>query len=275
MTKKQTLAITGLLCALLAGCGGGSDDTGQSSSSGRPDFGAWQTTAGGSVYSFLVGTTGETWGTQIGQNGGTFFLYHGQQTVSSGGGPGIAGSYLSYDLAHLPAPNTAAAPVSVSYTGQVQGTTQAQSSLNLVFDGGGALNYSYFNSVPQTGTQMDFQGSWAGSVRNNLPGSLTSPGTMVVLGNSVSFPAAGPSGCQVTGNLTQPAPFIGDTAMYLFSGQFSAQCGVQGGVQVGGASITGLVTADPASAVGGTQNLLMLYAVTTDQQVGMIFIGSQ
>jgi hypothetical protein len=265
MNKRQTLTIaTGLLCAFLAGCGGGDDNSSPAQpSSTRADFGAWQTTTGGYTYAFMVGNTGETWGYQINQGASGLFLYHGQQAIN---GSSVSGSYLSYNLTGTPA-----APASVSYTG----TAQAQSYLNLTLSSGGMLNYPYLPVVAQTGTLANFQGAWAGSLYNNLPGNTYFPSTITVSGSSVSFPAAGSSGCQVTGTLAPQSTFISDAGDYLFSGQFSLQCGVQGGVQVGGAAITGLMIYDPSSVIGGTQNMVMLYAVTTDQRVGMMFIGYQ
>jgi len=267
MNKKQTLAITitGLLCALLAGCGGGSDDSSDNPSpptSTRADFGAWQAVTSNGTYTLTIGNTGELWGYQINSDASTMFLFHGQESIN---GARVAGSYMSYNLLAI------GAPTSLSYTG----TAQANSYLNLTFNNGGILNYSYFPVVAQTGTLSNFQGAWVGRAYNNLPGNTFFASTMAVSGSNVSLPTAGPSGCQLTGTIAPQSAFIGDVANYSFSGQFSAQCGVQGGVQVGGASVIGLLSYDPPSATGGTQNQLLLFAVTADQQTGMMFVGNQ
>jgi len=272
MNMKQKLAIIGATCALVAGCGGGSsDDTAQTPSQPsspstpsvtRADAGPWQTGIGTYTYSFGVDDTGETWGYKMNQDVSTLILYHGQQSIS---GSSVSGSYLEYNLT-----GAGSAPITTSYTG----TAQAKNYLNLVFGNSVTLNYNYNSTTPINQTLANFQGTWAGVAGNNLPGGALHADTMTVSGSSVSFPK-GANGCQVTGTITPQATITRGTE-YIFSGYSSPQCGVIGGVQLGGATMKGVMAVIPQSITGTTiKNGLVLFVVTTDNQVGIMFIGYQ
>jgi hypothetical protein len=213
----------------------------------------------------MVTDTGETWGYKQDLSASVVVLtvlYHGQQSIN---GSSVSGSYQEYNL-----PGTGGAPTTTSYTG----TAQAQNHLNLILGNGSTFNYSYDNSTAPTATLASLQGTWAGLLGNNLPGTAWQPDTLAVSGNSVSVPfPMGTSACKLTGTITQPLEESLDT--YLFSGNFGSQCGVIGGVQIGGAALTGIISSDPPSVTGINQSALALFAVTTDKQVAMIFMGYQ
>lgn len=241
---KQIAAI-GLIAALLAGCGGGDDNTAPAPTPTATAEGFWRGTASTGVnVALAVLENGETWGVYTSGGALVGALYG----STSSSGTTLSGSGRDFNI-----------PARTVTPGTYSGTFTAKSKIDVKTSGGGAFSGTYESSYDQPASLSALAGTFSGW---GVTGAISPVVISASISTSGTITVPASLGCAATGTAKPRAS--GKNVFDVTVTFVGSTCALGNGT-----STTGVGYYDTASRE------LLVMSMNSSKSDGFIFVGKK